>query len=79
MKHRLLSPALDDLDNIEAAVTERFGAAVAAKVYTDLFDLFDLLADHQHMGILRPDLTDEPLRFFNSGPTGSSTNPAIPC
>jgi plasmid stabilization system protein ParE len=78
MTYRLLAPALDDLDHIDAWVASRFGETVASKVSENLFDLFDLLAANQQMGLVRRDITDAPVRFFSQGPNWIIYEPGDP-
>jgi plasmid stabilization system protein ParE len=67
MTFRLLSPALDDLDELEDWVLEHFGPELAAKTHVGLIKDFQTLVDFPRLGRLRPDITSESLRFFRSG------------
>jgi len=67
MSFRLLSPAIDDLDDLEDWVAENFGPDLAAKTHAGLIKDFQMLVDFPRLGRLRPDITDESLRFFRSG------------
>jgi hypothetical protein len=63
MTYRLLAPALDDLDHIDAWVASRFGETVASKVSENL---------------VRRDITDAPVRFFSQGPNWIIYEPGDP-
>ena len=67
MNFRLLGPALDDLDQIDAYLSERFGNSVSLKAQGKLFDTFALLTKHPGIGITRSDVTTHPVRFFSTG------------
>jgi plasmid stabilization system protein ParE len=76
MTYRLLAPALDDMEHIDAWVASNFGESVATKVADGLYEVFELLAEFQGMGILRPDITDEPSASSAMAQTGSSMSRA---
>jgi toxin ParE1/3/4 len=67
MSFRLLSPAIDDLDELEDWVLQNFGVDLAAKTHSGLINDFQTLASFPRLGRLRPDITNESLRFFRSG------------
>jgi plasmid stabilization system protein ParE len=67
MSFRLLPPALDDLEELEEWVEENFGPAVAANAHNKLIEDFQRLVKFPRLGRLRPDITEESLRFFRSG------------
>ncbi len=67
MSFRLLSPAIDDLDELEDWVLQNFGVDLAAKTHFGLINDFQTLANFPRLGRLRPDITKESLRFFRSG------------
>jgi plasmid stabilization system protein ParE len=64
MKFRLLRSALNDLDEIEAWVTEHFGPSFAFDTESELFKTFELLADFPQMGVQRPDVDSRAVRYF---------------
>ena len=78
MNYRLLTPALEDLDRIDAWISENFGAAASAKAQRKLFEVFELLSRHQGMGVLRPEITSRPVRFFASDPNWVIYEPGSP-
>ena len=62
-----LSPdAYDDLDEIDAWVSEHFGPTFAEKTHARLFDEFELLTEFPQMGRQRPEISSRPIRFFFS-------------
>jgi len=67
MSFRLLPPALDDLDELEEWIEEHFGPDFVTKTHNGLIDDFQRLVKFPRLGRLRPDITEESLRFFRSG------------
>jgi plasmid stabilization system protein ParE len=78
MTYRLLAPAWDDLDHIDAWVASNFGEAAAARAIQKLTETFALLADFQQMGIARPDIAPHPVRFFSLPPNWIVYEPGDP-
>jgi len=64
MKEYELSPeARDDLQEIWAYIA-RDNLSAADQLETDIFAACQLLAENPRLGHKRPDLTDEPVRFW---------------
>jgi plasmid stabilization system protein ParE len=78
MTYRLLASALDDLDHIDDWVSSNFGEAAALKARRSLNSAFERLAQFQQMGIERPDVTPQPVRFFSSPPNWIIYEPGQP-
>ncbi len=62
-RYQLTDPAKDDLREIIAYIRQRSPQA-AKHVRTDLREAMRKLAAFPHLGHLRADLSDEPLRFW---------------
>lgn len=78
MSFRVLSAALDDLEEIDEWVTDQFGPSFAAKTHVRLFADFALLDNMPQLGRRRPDITDRPVRFFISTQYWIVYEPATP-
>ena len=64
MKEYELSPeARDDLQEIWAYIA-RDNPSAADQLETDIFAACELLVENPRLGHKRPDLTDEPVRFW---------------
>lgn len=64
MMVRVLPGALNDLNTIDAYVSESFGASAAARTIAKLLDSFQLIGDFPGLGTPRRDVTKRPVRFF---------------
>ena len=78
MTYRLLEPAISDLDHIDAWVTTNFGEAAALRATRKLTDTFELLGRFQQLGIVDPDVTRRPVRFFCLPPNWIVYEPGDP-
>jgi len=78
MKYRLLAPAIDDLEHIDAWVVANFGEPAALRARRKLAETFYLLSTFQQMGPARPDITSRPVRFFVSSPNWIVYEPGDP-
>jgi len=65
MNYRLLAPAINDLEHIEAWVESNFGQAAAYRTTLKLTHTFELLSSFQKMGKERPLIAPTPMRFFS--------------
>ena len=78
MSFRLLSPAVDDLESIDAWIVSNFSERAAAKAQLELFQVFALLAKKQRIGVERPDIASPPVRFFAAPPNWIIYEPGDP-
>jgi plasmid stabilization system protein ParE len=64
MRFRVLHGALDDIDELTSWVEEHHGLSFALSTRGDIFATFDLLTKFPHLGRVRPETTNRPVRFF---------------
>ena len=68
-RYVLTTPARNDIREIVFQVDDRFGRAVADRVYGSIHDTLGRLAEHPEMGRARPDRWPERYRFLPHGPS----------
>jgi plasmid stabilization system protein ParE len=78
MDARLTPAALADLEDIDDYVTENFGPDRAIETRRNLFETFEQLAVHPHMGRAIPGVVAKPVRFFHLKPYWIVYQPGTP-
>ncbi len=78
MTYLILPPAQDDLRHIDNWIVANFGEAAADDAQRRLYETFERLARFQEMGIVRPNVTSMPVRFFASPPNWIIYEPGDP-
>lgn len=68
-RYVLTIPARNDIRKIVFEVDDRFGRAVADRVYDGIHETLGRLAEHPEMGRTRPERWPERYRFFPHGPS----------
>lgn len=68
-RYVVTTPARNDIRDIVFDVDDRFGRAVALRVYQSLFETLAMLAEHPGLGRPRPERWPERYRFFPHGPS----------
>ena len=68
-RYVLTTPARNDIRDIVFEVDDRFGRAIALRVYESIYQTLGQLAEHPEMGRTRPDRWPERYRFFPHGPS----------
>jgi plasmid stabilization system protein ParE len=68
-RYVLTTPAKKDIREIVFGVEDRFGRAVAIRVFESIRETLEMLAEHPGMGRPRPERWPERYRFFPHGPS----------